>query len=243
MSAATGSIEAAKTPKIALMFGSIGTLVETSDIQREAYNQAMKEAGLNWYWDRETYADLLEQSGGKDRLAHLAAATNVLLSSEMIDKIHARKTDVACTNMVEQRVKLRPGVAALIKLAKDRRMKLAFVTTTNQPNIDAVFACAVDALTPDDFDYICSRNDVERGKPAPDAYAAALIKLGVKPEQAIAVEDTALSVMSAKRAGISVIATPGAITAGQDFWQADLIVDCLGNEVDVDTRVTQMLNL
>ena len=39
-------------PKTILMFGAIGALMETSDIQRRAYNQALKEAGLGWEWSR-----------------------------------------------------------------------------------------------------------------------------------------------------------------------------------------------
>ena len=31
----------------AILFGSIGTLIETSDLQREAFNEAFKEAGLD----------------------------------------------------------------------------------------------------------------------------------------------------------------------------------------------------
>ena len=43
----------------AILFGSIGTLIETSDLQREAFNEAFKEAGLDWYWDHEDYTKLL----------------------------------------------------------------------------------------------------------------------------------------------------------------------------------------
>ena len=45
----------------AILFGSIGTLIETSDLQREAFNQAFKEAGLDWYWDQEDYTKLLKK--------------------------------------------------------------------------------------------------------------------------------------------------------------------------------------
>ena len=228
--------------KTTLMFGSIGVLVETSDLQRQAYNDAMNEAGLDWHWDQETYADLLTQTGGKERLAHLAAATGSKLPQSTIDGIHARKTELACAMMSSEKVGLRPGVAALVKLAKERGMKLAFVTTTYQPNINAVFASAGDALLPKDFDYIGSRDPTARGKPAPDAYLAALDSLGVRPEDALAIEDTANSVMAAARAGIQVVATPGEITAGQDFWQADLVVDRLADTAGIDPRVLAMLD-
>jgi HAD superfamily hydrolase (TIGR01509 family) len=217
-------------PINAIMLGSIGAVVESSDIQRRAYNQAMAENGLSWRWDRETYSELLEQSGGKDRLAHLAAATNTTLSADQIDAIHARKTKLAGQMMMAEGAVLRPGVSALIGFAKSRGMKLALVTTTYQPNIDAAFAAAKGAIVPSDFDYIGSRENVSEGKPAPDAYHAAIRALGVDAVNAVAVEDTALSIMSAKRAGLTVIATPGALTADQDFWQADLVVDALGDD-------------
>lgn len=59
----------------ALLFGSIGVLAETSEIQRQAYNQALTEAGLGWQWDAATYRDLLTTVGGKNRLSLLGRAT------------------------------------------------------------------------------------------------------------------------------------------------------------------------
>jgi len=56
------------------------------------------------------------------------------------------------------------------------------------------------------------------------------------------VEDTALSVMSAKRAMIDLVATPGALTSAQDFWQADLILDNLGDDMAIDSRMLRFMN-
>ena len=229
--------------KTAVMFGSIGSIVETSDIQRRAYNRALSEAGLAWNWDRDTYADLLMQAGGRERLAQLSAATGAALSQERIDAIHERKTELACAEIVDRKVPLRPGVADLVKRAKERGMKVGFVTTTYQPNIDAIFEAAGDALSAKDFDVIVSRSDVKLGKPAPDAYEAALRKLSIAATDAIAIEDTATSVMSAKRAGLTVVATPGEITAGQDFWQADVVVTGLAApDGTLDGRVLALLD-
>jgi HAD superfamily hydrolase (TIGR01509 family) len=228
--------------KTALLFGSIGSIVETSDIQRRAYNQALTEAGMSWNWDRDTYADLLEQAGGRERLAHLSAATHAGLTPERIEAIHERKTELACAEIASRKVPLRPGVADLVKLAKSRGLKVGFVTTTYKPNIDAIFEAAGDTLRREDFDVIVSRDDVRRGKPAPDAYETALEKLAIAPTDALAIEDTATSVMSAKRAGLTVVATPGEITAGQDFWQADVVVPSLtGNDGALDRSVVALL--
>ena len=61
----------------ALLFGSIGTLIETSNIQRESFNQAFKEIGLDWHWDQESYKKLLKKSGGTKRIEDFAQKNNV----------------------------------------------------------------------------------------------------------------------------------------------------------------------
>ena len=228
--------------KKALLFGSIGAIMETSDIQRRAYNQALLEAGLPWIWDRPVYAELLEQSGGKDRLAMLAAATGFALSQAQINSIHARKMEIACAEIIAHKVPPRPGVISLVRMAKDRGIKLGFVTTTYKPNIDAIFAALGDILPPHNFDHIVDRDNVEHGKPAPDAYISALKALDMAAPDALAIEDTALSVMSAKRASITTIATPGEISGAQDFWQADIVVPALADDDGtLDQRVVAML--
>ena len=51
-----------------LLFGSIGSIVESSEIQRNAFNAAFKEFGINWYWNVANYIKMLEKPGGLNRL-------------------------------------------------------------------------------------------------------------------------------------------------------------------------------
>lgn len=231
------------TQKKAVLFGSIGAVAETSDIQRRAYNSALKENGVNWEWNPETYSRLLSSAGGKERLDLLSSATGRNLSEAEIEAIHARKTEIACDEVrTSDAVSLRPGVAALARHAKQNGLKLGFVTTTYRPNVDALLDASRGELSADDLDVIVVRDDVERGKPAPDAYETALERLGLSADEAIAIEDTQNSVMAAKRAGLTVIATPGAFTSGQDTSQADLTLNALGDADGVDGRVMDLLD-
>jgi len=52
----------------AILFGSIGTLVDTSGLQRKAFNQAFESHRLGWHWNREQYINMLEESGGQQRI-------------------------------------------------------------------------------------------------------------------------------------------------------------------------------
>ena len=227
--------------KSVVLFGSIGTIVESSDIQRRAYNRALQEAGLNWHWDELVYRDLLLQSGGRDRLAMLGAATGQALSDAQIAQIHSRKTELACEELAATSPALRPGVAALMMLAAERGWKRGFVTSTEQANIDAVLALDP-AVARDQFDVIIGRTDVTHGKPHPEAFALALDRLGVSAAEAIAIEDTAISVMAAVRAGITTVAVPGAYASQQDFWQADLVIPALADaQGAIDPRVLALM--
>jgi HAD superfamily hydrolase (TIGR01509 family) len=79
----------------------------------------------------------------------------------------------------------------------------------------------------DDWDCIRCREDVERAKPAPDVYLAALACLGVGAGEAIAIEDSGTGVEAAKAAGLYCVVVPNPMTAGHDFGRADLVLGSL----------------
>jgi HAD superfamily hydrolase (TIGR01509 family) len=72
------------------------------------------------------------------------------------------------------------------------------------------------------FDTIRCGDDVERTKPDPAVYLAALEALGVQVHQAIVLEDSPNGVLAAKRAGMYCVAVPNALTRQLSLDQADL---------------------
>ena len=58
------------------------------------------------------------------------------------------------------------------------------------------------------FEVVVSADDVEHPKPAPDLFLLACSRLGVSPADAVAIEDSAPGVSSAKAAGLFVIGIP-----------------------------------
>lgn len=205
----------------ALFIGSIGVLAETSDIQRRSYNKALKEAGLDWEWDADTYRELLTDSGGVKRLSRLNQEKEANLSDDDIKKIHARKTELACQEITSGGTSLRPGVAELIAKALAQGIKVALVTSTYQENIDAIAKAAGDDLPLDKFSAVMTRDDADNNKPAPDVYLAALKRLSLDGSEVIAIEDSEPSLQAAKEAGIYTVVTPGKFTDQQDFSAAD----------------------
>ncbi len=52
----------------ALIFDVDGTLAETEELHRKAFNKVFVEYGLNWLWDQPIYGELLKIAGGQNRL-------------------------------------------------------------------------------------------------------------------------------------------------------------------------------
>ena len=53
----------------ALIFDVDGTLVDTEELHRQAYNQTFLDFGFGWEWNARRYAELLKISGGAARIA------------------------------------------------------------------------------------------------------------------------------------------------------------------------------
>lgn len=206
----------------AIIFGSIGTLTETSELQRRAFNAAFAEAGLGWHWDAETYGRLVADggSGGAARITDFAADRGTPLPAAEATQLHARKSALFQELMASEGLQPNPGVVELLHEARSLGIGLAMASTTSAANIDAMFAATAPALTRDMFDIVYSAETVARGKPAPDVYLATLDHLGVPAAAAVAIEDTRQSLAAPLAAGITTLVVPGSVARTQDFGDA-----------------------
>ena len=198
----------------AIIFGSIGTLVETSDIQRQSFNHAFKEIGLDWYWDKNNYKNLLKKSGGRNRVEFFANINQNTVDSK---KIRELKTQYFNRYLNSNIINPREGVLEVIKYAKLNNIKIGLASTTTIENIDAIFTTLKDKIIKTDFNFIGNSELIKKVKPYPDIYFEALKKLSVKENECIAIEDSVESALSANKARIECIAFPGLFHMDDDF--------------------------
>jgi HAD superfamily hydrolase (TIGR01509 family) len=219
----------------ALIFDVDGTLAETEELHREAFNDAFAAAGLDWHWDQALYARLLAVTGGKERMAHYQHSAGVAapLPAAQIAALHADKTTRYANRVTAGRVDLRPGVRRLMNEARAAGLRLAIATTTSRANVDALLAAA--SPLPG-FDVIAAGDEVPRKKPAPDIYDLALARLGLPAEACIAIEDTENGLRSAAGAGLRCVMTVSVYGGEGPFAEAVCTVSDLG-EVGAPCRV------
>ena len=135
----------------ALLFGSIGSIVETSEIQRKSFNKAFKQHGLKWNWTKREYLSLLTKSGGKDRISRYAKKNKEIVNSTYLRNL---KTKIFNNYLKKNQLKLRPGVKNLILFCKKEKIKLAFVSSTSTNNINAILYSLRNSINKQDFSFV-----------------------------------------------------------------------------------------
>ena len=214
----------------ALIFDVDGSLADSVDLHRQAFNRAFAQFGLSWNWTPELYAELLKVMGGKERLHHYIAETrpgDANLLARM-PELHDLKTQFYGELVEAGHLGLRPGVARLIAEARAAKVRLAVATTTSRPNVDMLLRVNFPAGD-DPFDVIAYGDEAERKKPAPDIFNIAVARLGIEPCEGIAIEDSAAGIRSALDAGLAVLATRSRYTESHKLDGAFSAVSDLGD--------------
>ncbi|MFZ9739583.1 MAG: HAD family hydrolase [Prochlorotrichaceae cyanobacterium] len=228
-----------------LIFDVDGTLAETErDGHRLAFNQAFAEVGLDWFWSVETYAELTEIGGGKERIAHylehylqsplepqtesLQSGQSQTFTKDWIADLHQRKSRHYAALLQAGTIQPRPGVLRLLQEAQDQGIRLAIATTSALPNALTLLKSTLAPESVQWFEVIAAGDIVARKKPAPDIYQYVLDQLNVSPEDCLVFEDSQVGLTAAKGAGLATIVTVNDYTANQDFSAADLVITHLG---------------
>jgi len=212
----------------ALIFDVDGTLAETEDLHRQAFNEAFVAAGLPWHWTRDLYQQLLSVTGGKERILHFTqtAPGADALSNEQIAALHRDKNRRYASALANGALQPRPGVKRLLDEARQSDLRLAIATTTSRENVDALLTAS---LATQAFEVIAAGDQGAAKKPAPDVYTLALERLGLEPADCLALEDSMNGVRSAFAAGLACVVTRSVYGGTGPFAGALAVVTSLGD--------------
>ncbi|NET11222.1 MAG: HAD family hydrolase, partial [Symploca sp. SIO2B6] len=228
----------------ALIFDVDGTLAETErDGHRLAFNRAFADAGLDWYWDERLYGRLLVVSGGKERIRFFIKTYTPCFPGTVcipgksdtpvnlpyfIAQLYATKTGFYQTLLKNGKIPLRPGIRRLILEARRANMRLAIATTSAKENAIALLQHTLGPDSPDWFEVIAAGDIVPQKKPAPDIYHYVLDKMALDSSECLVFEDSDNGLISATKAGLTTVITVHDYTSHQDFSDAALVLNHLG---------------
>jgi HAD superfamily hydrolase (TIGR01509 family) len=218
----------------ALIFDLDGTMADTEEVHRQAFNAAFLEHGLFWDWRRHEYTELLKISGGHERVAAYIESLRLPEDEkaklrELVGPIHRTKTRIYNELITEERVPLRTGVARLVREARAAGKQLAIASTTTAANVRQLITGALGEEMYYWFKAIVCADHVGHKKPSPDIYQLVLAELALSASECVAFEDSASGVRAARAAGLFTIVTPTLWTRQQDLTAADLFLHDLGD--------------
>lgn len=216
-----------------MIFDVDGTLADTErDGHRVAFNKAFSDIGLDWHWSVEIYGELLQVTGGKERIQHfIDHYLNEFSRDDLVGfiaQLHADKTRIYTELLSTGKIPLRPGVKRLLEDARAKNVRIAISTTTTPANVEALLANTLGPQGIDWFEVIGAGDIVPNKKPAPDIYNYVLEKMNLLPEQCLAFEDSHNGIQSSCGAGLRTIITVNGYTYEHDFSEAILVLDHLG---------------
>ncbi|WP_345443516.1 HAD-IA family hydrolase [Actinoallomurus vinaceus] len=216
-----GDVVSARSPTAvrALIFDFDGVILDTETPLFESWAEIYRQYGCQPL----TVEDWARELGGKDRgsapLAILAENVGIEIDRQKV--LRARR---AYGQQLLAREAIRPGLVEWLTEARRRRLPVGIASSSSLLYVvrhlrrigiyeyfDAVLCCAP-GIEP---------------KPAPDLYRLACEALGVKPDGALAVEDSPNGIAAARAAGLRCLAVPNRITENLDLSQANVLVDSL----------------
>jgi HAD superfamily hydrolase (TIGR01509 family) len=217
----------------AIFFDQDGVIIDTErDGHRVSFNMAFKEFGFTDEWSVDYYHELLQIGGGKERMKHhwRTRGFSKPVPPEEVDQLirdmHKRKTDLFVQLIESGKLPLRPGIHRLMREAMNAGLMIGVCTTSNEQTAKAI----TEGFLPDiKFDVVLAGDVVSKKKPDPEIYTLALNLTGLKPDEAIVIEDSRNGVLSAKSAGTHVVVTTNYYTENEDVSGGDIIVTCLGD--------------
>lgn len=191
-------------PPAAVLWDMDGTLVDTEPFWIAAEHELVESYGGRW----------------DDALAHqlvgnsLLASAQIILDNSPVDLTPEQVVDVLLGKVVAQmraHIPWRPGALELLRSCVAQGIPNALVTMSYQ-----VFAqVLLDAVPSGTFATVVTGDAVTHGKPHPEAYLTAAQRLGVRPADCVAIEDSPPGVRSAVAAGVPTLAVPHIVPVPQ----------------------------
>ena len=184
----------------AVLFDLDGTLVDSEHYWMLSERKLADQHGAEW--NQADGIDLIGMSLYESSVIIGRKLGSALAPEEIIDRLTA-----VVIEQLQVALPWRPGARELLFELREAGIKTALVTMSMRRMALAV----AESVGFDAFDVIVAGDEVEFGKPHPEAYLKAAELLGVEPADCIAIEDSIPGLASAEAAGTKAIGVPNLV--------------------------------
>lgn len=202
-----------------VVFDFDGVLADSEGLHLAAFQDVLSARG--WTLARATYFDRYLGYDDRDLLQAFLADHDLQVPAADLDAIVAEKGRRYDARVQGNNI-LFPTAAACVA-----RLGSAFALGIASGSLHGEIADILRANGLEQaFQVIVGADDVAHSKPAPDSYAAAAARLGVQPQDAVAIEDSHWGLTAARAAGLRTIGITTSYPR-HALQGADTVVDSL----------------
>lgn len=184
-----------------LIFDFDGTLVDSSRIHQDAFNEAFAPLGINVEYARHAGKKTI------DVVRAVLADSGVETTPADSLKIAAAKQAIVA-RAYRKSIELMPGVAPFLQWAVDRGFLMSIGTSGSRGNVLAALkTLKIESL----FSHVVTADDVALGKPDPDIFLKILALAGTSAAEALVIEDSLSGIRAAQSAELEVVCVDPAV--------------------------------
>ena len=192
-----------------------GVLVDTERWYFVATRDVLEGAGIEL--SQETYLEYMTRGQSCWDLCRARG-----MSDEEVSRYRGLRNSIYQEHLRTQTIEV-DGVTDVLSTLSST-FEMAVVTTARREDFELIHRSR-DLLG--FFRFVLTVEDYRRPKPHPDPYLAGLERLGARPDQTVAIEDSARGLRSTLEAGLDCIVVRSPFTASQDFSGAWRVVDSI----------------
>ena len=182
----------------AVVFDMDGVLVDTEKIYRKCW----KENGMSIGIPEAQMENVCDRVAGGNKTSNARVFKEIMGEDFDYLAFRQRTMDLFDEHVEKYGIDIKPHVEDTLRFLKEHGVKIALATSTArtraQQRLDSVGIAGY-------FDEKVCGDEITHGKPEPDIYLKACGKLGVNPDEAVAVEDSVNGIISASRAGLCTV--------------------------------------
>jgi beta-phosphoglucomutase len=200
----------------AVIFDLDGVLIDTYRAHYESWRDAARRRGI------ELTEDGFARTFGRTSREIIRGIWQVPDLDEAAVQAFDDEKEKCYREIVARHMPVMPGAVELIDALREAGFRIAVGSSAPPENVDL----ALRSLGPDRFDAVVNGRDVTKGKPDPEVFLLAAMRVGVEPSRSVVVEDAAPGVQAARRAGMAAVAfvSTGRSETDFDSDHPDLIV-------------------
>lgn len=211
----------------AIIFDMDGLMVDTEIIEHRSFERLLREYGK----EPKPYANGLIHQVGVAGSSYYEDFKQDYGLKDSLEIIRDKKRLFFEEILIKEELLPLPGLIDLLNLLKKEKYIIAIASNRNEKFINLI----VEKLSIKEFFHlIVGPSENRKHKPAPDIYLHTAKELKLEPEECIVLEDSEPGIVSAKKAGMKVVAVPNIyIKKEHDFSKADIIVNSL-SDINMD---------